>query len=121
MISLCKLAKSTLATFAVSTLFASAAHAQWMRTVTLKNDSSVQIDRFYVSPVGYNYWGMDRLTNQVLPSNYYTTLRVAPGRYDVKLITHGGGVCKLPAMDFSSSDMIDVSDYALLACEVLTN
>lgn len=104
-----------------STLFASAAHAQWERTITLKNDSNIQIDRFYVSPIGSDVWGPDRLGRGVLSPNYYTTLQVYPGRYDVKLVTHSGSVCKLANMDFSSSDVIDVNNFALLACEVLTN
>jgi len=115
------LAKSTFATLAFSMLLTSAANAQWSRTVTLKNDSSVQIDRFYVSPIGSDIWGPDRLGNGVLSPNYYTTLQVYPGRYDVKLVTHSGSACKLSNMDFSSSDTLDVSNLALLACVALTN
>lgn len=121
MTRLTQAAKSALVALAAFTLFASAAHAQWERTVTLKNDSNIQIDRFYVSPVGSDIWGPDRLGRGVLSPNYYTTLQVYPGRYDVKLVTHAGNVCKLANMDFSSSDMIDVNNFALLACAVLTN
>ena len=121
MTRLTQAAKSALVALAASTLFASAAHAQYRRTFTVKNDSSVQIKNLYVSSTDNDHWGFDLLGNNVLPPTYYTTVRVVPGYYDVKLVTRAGNVCTLHNMDFTSSDTVDVTDLGLLACELLTN
>lgn len=121
MTRLTQAAKSALVALTASTLFASAAHAQYRRTFTVKNDSDIQIKNLYVSPVGDGDWGSDLLGSHVLPPNYYQNVGVIPGYYDVKLVTRAGNACVLRNMDFTSSDTMDVTNLGLLACELLTN
>jgi hypothetical protein len=103
-----------------ATVIPASAASQYTRTFEVDNRSSYRINHLYVSPIGYRYWGFDRLGSDILYPNYYVSVTVVPGWYDVKLVDQDGDSCVVPSVDFRSGDTWTLTDRVLVACELFS-
>ena len=80
---------------AISSLAALAPRSSAMPTftVTLVNQSSREIRRFYLSPVDNNNWGPDLLNESAINSGETRTLQVSWDQSNVKLIAEDQDGC----------------------------
>lgn len=90
-------------------------------TFTVFNRSSYRINHMYVSSTSSNYWGGDRLGNDILYSNYRSDLQIYPGWYDVKLVDQDGDSCIVRDVNFSNGGSWTITDGLLLACELFSH
>jgi len=91
------------------------------RTFTVFNRSSYRIDHLYVSSSNNNYWGGDRLGNDIFYPNYRFDLSVYPGWYDVKLVDQDGDTCVVNNVDFRDCGSWTITDGVLLTCELFSH
>jgi hypothetical protein len=103
-----------------ATVIPASAASQYTRTFEVDNRSSYRINHLYVSPSGDRYWGFDRLGSDILYPNYYVSVTVVPGWYDVKLVDQDGDSCVVPNVDFRGGDTWTLTDRVLVACELFS-
>jgi hypothetical protein len=97
-----------------------AAAQNGIRTFTVSNESSYQINHLYVSLSSYGVWGPDRLGDYVLSPNYHENVAIVPGWYDVMLVDEDGDRCVVPDVDLRAGERWTITNNVLLTCEWLS-
>jgi hypothetical protein len=112
-----KLALIALTFVTVSTL-TPALNAESRYSVKIENASHYYIREMYLTSVIDPNWRLDLLGTEVLPSGYvFTSQRMAPGQYDLKLVDQDGDVCVVPGVPIGRGTQWRITDSWLLNCE----
>ena len=94
--------------------------AQERNSVLIHNASGITIRELYISSSSDHWWHRDLLNHYVLPSAYETTVSVAPGTYDLKLVDKDGDSCVLQGVRIVRNSRFDITPERLVGCEFLT-
>lgn len=84
----------------------------------LNNHSGYDIYSVYLSGSDNDFWGRDRLDDDVLASpGTFTLFNIAPGIYDLKLVDEDGDECVRTDVWFYENRSINITPDWLLGCE----
>ena len=85
--------------------------------VGIRNDSSYDIYRIFMSSTGDDSWGQDLLGDSVLRTGASIAVTAGPGRYDLKLVDEDGDACKVMNLSLYGDEAWRITDSWLLSCE----
>ncbi len=108
-----KLTKIFAGAFALSTIIASAAHAEDL-VFTLKNGTGSILTHFYTSPVGVESWEDDVFGQQVLNPGESIEITIADGRsvckYDMRFEFEGSATLETTT---DTQDLCEMGSYTI--------
>jgi hypothetical protein len=81
-----------------------------MKTITIVNKCSFNIQEIYLSDVDEDKWGEDLLgSSEVLKPGESIEVEIECGEWDAKLVAPDESTCEVPAVDICSADIWNVT------------
>jgi hypothetical protein len=105
-------------TFLLATGFLLSTASSYALELTVKNHSKATIEHVYFSPASQKNWGPDQLGDDTIePEHFVKWHGIEAGKYDVKLVTHGGKECEVDDAEFDSDMEWDVTTAMIKGCD----
>jgi hypothetical protein len=108
----------TMKRFLLVAALAAVATAAYASDLVIRNESSWDIHRIYLSSTDSESWGEDQLDDDILQSGQTLTLHgIDCDYYDVMLVDEDGDKCELRNIKLCSDKVWTIDSDELLECE----